>query len=111
MDTPTHGTVALPMTRLMAVLKAWMQAQRRGAPRSELLRAERELREAVPLTESALIYARLCELATQLHKPEAMSELRRLGAIHRQEYNCLPSWVKEAAGLKDAGINPAEQGQ
>ena len=65
----------------------------------------------MPLSETALIYARLCELATQLHNPEAMSELRRLGAIHREEYNCLPLWVKEAAGLKDAGINPAEQGQ
>jgi hypothetical protein len=46
-----------------------------------------------------------------MHDPEAMSELRRLGAIHREEYNCLPLWVKEAAGLKDAGIIPAEQGQ
>lgn len=46
-----------------------------------------------------------------MHDPEAMSELRRLGAIHREEYNCLPLWVKEAAGLKDAGITPAEQGQ
>lgn len=65
----------------------------------------------MPLTETALIYARLCELATQLHKPDAMSELRRLGAIHREEYNCLPLWVKEAAGLQNAGIPPAEQGQ
>lgn len=65
----------------------------------------------MPLSETALIYARLCELATRMHDPEAMSELRRLGAIHRQEYNCLPLWVKEAAGLKDAGITPAEQGQ
>lgn len=88
-----------------------MRAQRRGAPRNELLAAERQLREAVPLTETALIYARLCELATQLHKPEAMSELRRLGAIHREEFNCLPLWVREAAGLQNAGISPAEQGQ
>lgn len=65
----------------------------------------------MPLTESALAYARLCELATRLHDSGAMSELRRLGAIHREEYNCLPQWVKDAAGLQNAGISPAEQGQ
>lgn len=63
------------------------------------------------LSETALIYARLCELASQLHKPDAMSELRRLGAIHRWEFDRLPAWVKEAAGLKDAGIQPAQSGQ
>lgn len=99
------------LLELNQALKSWMSAQRRGAPRSDLLAAEQTLRELMPLSESALIYARLCELATQLHKPEAMSELRRLGAIHREEYNCLPLWVKEAAGLKDAGITPVEQGQ
>jgi hypothetical protein len=57
--------------------------------------------------ESKLVYARLCELATQLHKPDAMAELRRLGALHRWEYDRLPMWVREAAGLKDAGISPA----
>lgn len=61
--------------------------------------------------ESKLVYARLCELATQLHKPEAMAELRRLGAIHRWEYERLPLWIREAAGLKDAGIEPAKQRQ
>lgn len=96
---------------LALALKAWTQAQRRGAPRSDLLEAEQRLRDIMPLSETALIYARLCELATQLHKPEAMSELRRLGAIHREEYNCLPLWVKEAAGLQDAGITPDKQGQ
>ena len=64
------------------------------------------------LTESQLVYARLCELAAQFHKPDAMSELRRLGAIHRWEYNMLPLWIKEAAGLKDCEASkPAEQGQ
>lgn len=65
----------------------------------------------MPLSETALVYARLCELATRLHDPEAMSELRRLGAIHREEYRCLPTWVKDAAGLTDAGIQPASSGQ
>lgn len=65
----------------------------------------------MPLSETALVYARLCELATRLHDPEAMSELRRLGAIHREEYGCLPAWVKDAAGLTDAGIQPADSGQ
>jgi hypothetical protein len=63
------------------------------------------------MDESKIVYARLCELASQLHKPDAMSELRRLGALHRWEYDRLPLWIKEAAGLQDAGINPAEQGQ
>lgn len=99
------------MMELLTTLKAWMRAQRRGAPRSELLAAEQALRATMPLSETALVYARLCELATRMHDPEAMSELRRLGAIHREEYNCLPLWVKEAAGLKDAGITPVEQGQ
>lgn len=60
---------------------------------------------------SALVYARLCELASQLHKPEAMSELRRLGAIHRWEFDRLPSWIKEAAGLQDTGTEPVKSGQ
>ena len=59
------------------------------------------------MDESKLVYARLCELATQLHKPDAMAELRRLGALHRWEYDRLPMWVREAAGLKDGGISPA----
>ncbi len=63
------------------------------------------------MDESKLIYARLAELASQLHKPDAMAELRRLGAIHRWEFDRLPFWVKEAAGLKDAGISPVDQGQ
>lgn len=64
------------------------------------------------LTESQIVYARLCELAAQLHKPDAMSELRRLGAIHRWEYDRLPLWIKEAAGLKDCeAATPAKQGQ
>ena len=63
------------------------------------------------MDESKLVYARLCELATQLHKPDAMAELRRLGALHRWEYDRLPMWVREAAGLKDAGMNPAQSGQ
>ncbi len=53
------------------------------------------------LDESQLVYARLCELAAQLHKPDAMSELRRLGALHRFEYDRLPLWIREAAGLQD----------
>jgi len=61
--------------------------------------------------ESKLVYARLCELASQLHKPEAMAELRRLGAIHKWEFERLPAWIKEAAGLKDAGIEPADKRQ
>lgn len=60
---------------------------------------------------SALVYARLAELASRLHDPEAMSELRRLGAIHRWEFDRLPTWVKDAAGLQDAGIQPAKSGQ
>jgi len=64
------------------------------------------------LTESQIVYARLCELASQLHKQEAMSELRRLGAIHRWEYDRLPLWVKEAAGLKDCEASkPTEPAQ
>lgn len=63
------------------------------------------------MDESKLVYARLCELASQMHKPEAMSELRRLGALHRWEYEHLPLWIKEAAGLKDAGTTPAKSGQ
>lgn len=63
------------------------------------------------MDESKLVYARLCELASQLHKPEAMAELRRLGAIHRWEYNHLPAWIKEAAGLQDADIESAKSGQ
>ena len=59
------------------------------------------------MDESKLVYARLCELATRLHDPDAMAELRRLGALHRWEYDRLPMWVREAAGLKDAGISPA----
>ncbi len=65
----------------------------------------------MPLSEEALVYARLCELATTLHNPESMSELRRLGAIHREEYRCLPAWVKEAAGLQESGLEPANKGQ
>lgn len=65
----------------------------------------------MPLSETALVYARLCELATRMHDPEAMSELRRLGAIHREEYRCLPQWVKDAAGLKDADIESVKQRQ
>ena len=63
------------------------------------------------MDESALVYARLAELASMLHKPEAMAELRRLGAIHRWEYDRLPAWVKEAAGLQDAGMEPVKSGQ
>lgn len=63
------------------------------------------------MDESKLVYARLCELASQLHKPEAMAELRRLGALHRWEYEHLPLWIKEAAGLTDAGITPDKSGQ
>jgi hypothetical protein len=58
------------------------------------------------MDESKIVYARLCELASQLHKPEAMAELRRLGALHRWEYDRLPLWIKEAAGLRDAGMKP-----
>jgi len=63
------------------------------------------------MDETALVYARLAELASQLHKPEAMSELRRLGAIHRWEFDRLPSWIKEAVGLQDAGVESAKSGQ
>ncbi len=64
------------------------------------------------LTESQIVYARLCELAAQLHKPDAMSELRRLGAIHRFEYDRLPAWIKEAAGLQDCpATTPAKPAQ
>lgn len=60
---------------------------------------------------SKLVYARLCELASQMHKPEAMAELRRLGAIHRWEYEHLPLWIKEAAGLQTADMESAKSGQ
>lgn len=60
---------------------------------------------------SKLVYARLCELASQMHKPEAMAELRRLGAIHRWEYEHLPLWIKEAAGLQIADMESAKSGQ
>ena len=63
------------------------------------------------MDESKLVYARLAELASQLHKPEAMAELRRLGAIHKWEFDRLPLWIKEAAGLKDAGMTPDNSGQ
>jgi hypothetical protein len=63
------------------------------------------------MDESKLVYARLAELASQLHKPEAMAELRRLGAIHKWEFDRLPLWIKEAAGLKDAGMTPDKSGQ
>ncbi len=63
------------------------------------------------MDESKLVYARLCELASQLHKPEAMAELRHLGAIHRWEYDHLPLWIKEAAGLQDSGMTPDKSGQ
>ena len=63
------------------------------------------------MDESKLVYARLCELASQLHKPEAMAELRRLGALHRWEYEHLPLWIKEAAGRTDAGMTPDKSGQ
>lgn len=56
----------------------------------------------MPVDESKLVYARLCELAATLHNPDSMSELRRLGAIYRQEYSMLPAWIKEAAGLSEA---------
>lgn len=59
------------------------------------------------LPETALVYYRLCQLACRLDDPEQISELRRLGAIYREEYSCLPEWVREAAGLKDAGMEPA----
>lgn len=65
----------------------------------------------MPLDETAIVYARLCELASRLHDPEAMSELRRLGAIHRWEYDRLPSWIKDMVGLKESGIEPAEKSQ
>lgn len=65
----------------------------------------------MPLDESAIVYARLCELATQMHRPDAMAELRRLGAIHRWEYDRLPFWIREAAGLKESGIAPETKGQ
>ena len=63
------------------------------------------------MDESKIVYARLCELASQLHKPEAMAELRRRGAIYRLEFDCLPLWIREAAGLKDADIESAKQRQ
>jgi hypothetical protein len=61
--------------------------------------------------ETAIIYARLCELASRLDKPESLSELRRLGAIHRWEYERLPQWIKDEAGLKESGIEPGNKGQ
>jgi hypothetical protein len=69
-----------------------------------------------PLTESAIVYARMCELAATLHNPESMSELRRLGAVHRWEYERLPKWIQEAAGLSSAnadvwGIPPQSEGK
>ena len=68
-----------------------------------------------PLNESAIVYARMCELAATLHNPESMSELRRLGAVHRWEYERLPKWIQEAAGLSSAnadvwGIQPQSEG-
>lgn len=63
------------------------------------------------LNESQIVYARLCELAAQLHKPDAMSELRRLGAIYRWEYERLPLWIKEAAGLKESATSPDKPAQ
>lgn len=58
------------------------------------------------LSETALVYFRLCELACFLEDPACLSELRRLGAIYREEYDCLPEWIRDVAGLKDAGMEP-----
>jgi hypothetical protein len=54
----------------------------------------------MPVTDSAVVYARLAELAVRLHDPEAMREIRRLAGLYRWEYARLPNWVKEAVGIE-----------
>ncbi len=59
----------------------------------------------MPVTESVLVYARMGELVSKLPDPAALSELRRLCAVHRWEGERLPAWVREEIGLVQGDLD------
>lgn len=58
---------------------------------------------------SKLVYARLCELASRYDDPIAVAELRRLGAIYKWEFERLPKWIQDLAGLTESGMEPVNR--